>query len=388
MNFKSRESETKLRGGYYTPESLADFIVRWVKNIKPKKILEPSCGDGVFLKAIDRHINNADISAIEFLKKEANKARDFEKKGKKNNFKVKCADFLSWSISKLEKKESIFDAVVGNPPFIRYQYLPKEFQNKSEQIFKLKKCNFTKHTNAWVPFLISSISLLRNGGRFGMVIPAEIMHVMHAQSLRKFLENECYRIFVIDPQDLWFEGVLQGAVILLAEKKIKKSQMSKGLIVERVKGKSFLGKDPEIFFSKNSNKYMRNLDQKWMRAIISKECNELLTRLKKNKKIKKFSQIAKVDVGIVTGANKFFLVDDKTIKNYNLNKYAYPMFGRSEHCPGIIYDQFQHKKNKKKRVTDKFLALNKIIHKQEHKIKKIFTNWDKRKNSSSIQMSN
>ena len=52
-----------------------------------------------------------------------------------------------------------------------------------------------------------------------------------------------------------------------------------------------------------------------------------------------FNDVAEVDVGIVTGANKFFLVDDETVIYYGLQKWAIPMFGRSDHCPGIIYDE-------------------------------------------------
>lgn len=52
----------------------------------------------------------------------------------------------------------------------------------------------------------------------GMVIPSEISHVMHAQSLRSYLGHICSKIVIIDPKEIWFEETLQGAVIILAEK--------------------------------------------------------------------------------------------------------------------------------------------------------------------------
>ena len=51
MNFVENESAQKLRGGYYTPEDLATFIARWISKSAPRHVLEPSCGDGVFVKA-------------------------------------------------------------------------------------------------------------------------------------------------------------------------------------------------------------------------------------------------------------------------------------------------------------------------------------------------
>jgi adenine-specific DNA methylase len=54
MNFKINETTTKLRGGYYTDPDIANFLLKWVLNIHPKSILEPSCGDGVFLRGLSK----------------------------------------------------------------------------------------------------------------------------------------------------------------------------------------------------------------------------------------------------------------------------------------------------------------------------------------------
>ncbi len=52
-----------------------------------------------------------------------------------------------------------------------------------------------------------------------MVIPSEIINVMHAQSLRSYMGEICSKILIIDPKEIWFENTLQGAVIIMAEKK-------------------------------------------------------------------------------------------------------------------------------------------------------------------------
>jgi adenine-specific DNA-methyltransferase len=68
-----------------------------------------------------------------------------------------------------------------------------------------------------------------------------------------------------------------------------------------------------------------------------------------------FDEIAEVDVGIVTGANKYFLVTNEIVERHKLSKWAHPMFGRSEHCPGIIYDEKQHRANAQKGNPTNFL---------------------------------
>ena len=53
MQLKIDASEDKLRGGFYTPQKIAEFILKWtLGNGDGKSILEPSCGDGIFFKAL------------------------------------------------------------------------------------------------------------------------------------------------------------------------------------------------------------------------------------------------------------------------------------------------------------------------------------------------
>ena len=45
----------------------------------------------------------------------------------------------------------------------------------------------------------------------------------------------------------------------------------------------------------------------------------------------------------------------KSGRKYSLAEKAHPMFGRSEHCPGIVYDEFQHNQNREKGYPTNFL---------------------------------
>lgn len=369
MNFMENESAQKLRGGYYTPSDLAAFIARWVKEISPKRVLEPSCGDGAFLGALAavEGFEKAKITAFELDQDEAVKAR-----ARASDVGIRAdihaEDFLGWAIDHRKNARDKFDAVVGNPPFVRYQYLPKPFQERSEQIFRELELPFTKHTNAWVPFILASMSMLRPGGRLAMVVPAEIIHVTHAQSLRSYLGRECRRLVIIDPEELWFEGTLQGAVILLAEKRANEAEKAQGLGMFAVKGREFVNLSPSDVFESPKAINGKTVQGKWTRALLDVETRSLFDQLGEHDDVHRFKDIAKVDVGIVTGANKFFLVRDETVKNYKLDKWAHPMFGRSEHCPGVIYDERQHRENSSKGNPTNFLWFNdhEAMHKAAH----------------------
>lgn len=357
MNFIEMETAQKLRGGYYTPIDLAAFMVRWVKEIAPKRILEPSCGDGAFFDALAqvKGFQKTTVVGFELDAKEAAKARLRASYVGLQTAQVHSEDFLQWAINHFDDDNIQFDGVVGNPPFVRYQYLPEQFQVRAENIFKHLCLPFTKHTNAWVSFILASINLLRPGGRLAMIVPSEIMHVTHAQSLRSYLGQECRRIVIIDPEEIWFSETLQGAVILLAEKRHSEKEKAEGLGIYPVKGREFLRLNPETVFKTPQSINGKTVQGKWTRALLDKETRSLLDELAEHNDVHRFEDIAKVDVGIVTGANKFFLVSDDIVKTHKLDKWAHPMFGRSEHCPGIIYDDQQHEANASKGNPTNFL---------------------------------
>jgi adenine-specific DNA-methyltransferase len=357
LKFIADQTSQKLRGGYYTPLDLAAFIAAWVKEVQPKKVLEPSCGDGAFLHALAevKGFTGTSVTGFELDEDEAAKARSRARDLGLKKTEVHAADFLGWAIDNMGARGERFDAVVGNPPFVRYQFLPPTFQVRSEAIFDALDLKFTKHTNAWVPFILASIALLRPGGRLAMVVPAEIIHVTHAQSLRSYLGRQCRRLVIIDPEELWFEGTLQGAVILMAEKRATPAQKEEGLGIYPVRGREFLRLNPSAVFDAPKSINGKTVEGKWTRALLDLEARNLFDELEAHDDVHRFHDIAKVDVGIVTGANAFFLVPDETVEEYGLEKYAHPMFGRSGHCPGVIYDEGQHSANADKGTPTNFL---------------------------------
>ena len=107
-------SAEKLRGGFYTPEPIAAFILKWgINGSSDYDILEPSCGDGVFLEQLKKKdFSFQSVTAIEFDTIEANKANQIDIANKK----VINQDFHLYCNTTSQK----FDLVVGNPPYIRY----------------------------------------------------------------------------------------------------------------------------------------------------------------------------------------------------------------------------------------------------------------------------
>lgn len=356
MNFMALESKQKLRGGFYTDADIANFLSRWALAKKPRRVLEPSCGDGMFIESLTQLAEPSlrEIFACEMDAVEAAKAASRTDRKRRLKITIHRGDFLRWFLFHSGNEEK-FGAVVGNPPFIRYQYLPNEQQLLAEKVFARFGLPFTKHTNAWVPFVIAGLSLLEPAGRLAMVIPAEILHIPHAQSLRRYLAQQCSRVLILDPDELWFENSLQGTVLLLAEKKEAAANRSHGVAIRRVEARAELLDSAEVLFREGDYINGASIQGKWMPVFLSARERSLLASLREHKSISAFRKVASVDVGIVTGANKFFLVPDAVVEEYGLQPWAHPMFGRSDHVAGMVYDSDDHAVNRGAGLPANFL---------------------------------
>lgn len=169
----------KNRGGYYTPKKLTDFISKWAIEKPSDKVLEPSAGDGGFVNSAYEVFESMDdkFCTKQFLAIESN---EFEaSKIDKTKAKVVNSDFFKYFQAELQNKET-FDVILGNPPFIRYQSIDRDVSDRAFDSMKYYGFKPNKMTNLWAPFLLLSSELIADGGRLGMVIPAELLQVDYA----------------------------------------------------------------------------------------------------------------------------------------------------------------------------------------------------------------
>lgn len=325
----------KARGGYYTPLDISAWIARWVAASSAQgNFLEPSCGDGNMLtamKSVDPHCR---LQAFELDPFEAELARN--RMDGYGGIEVLTGDFLS-EADRLLSSGARFAGAIGNPPYIRYQSLDEDFQKATARIFDRFGSPFTRHVNAWVPFVMASLHLLASGGRLGMVLPSEILHVLHAAGLRDALLELCDKVVLIDPRSLWFEGTLQGAIIVMAQRRISQRGQG-GVSIVPVDDREFLERDPEEVY-RGALPVTGLEGRKWTHALLGRDLHELIGQARDEDRVISFGDAAQVDVGIVTGANETFLVDDAVLDRFGLHPWARPAFSRTKQIPGLIIDE-------------------------------------------------
>lgn len=349
VNLDPNEIQKKLRGGYYTPAKISEFLVKWIKKTSPKKVLEPSCGDGQFIQSlVDEFGDNINIIGIELFPDEAKKSLN---RGNKNT-KIINSDVFEWYLE--NKPDGKFDAVVGNPPFIRYQNFPEEYRVKAFHLMKEELLSPTRLTNSWVPFVVLATRSLASGGLLALVLPAELLQVTYAQELRKYLSTKYTNLKIITFRQLVFPNIQQEVVILLGERGDCDASNMSFLELEDLSDLT-----NEQVFSYGSHHKIHNLNhdnEKWTQFYLSSKELDLIRSIEPSDTFIKLGDIAEVDVGVVTGNNKFFILNNETASTLNLLPFCSPIVGRSNHLSGIVFKQSDYTRLSK--LGEKTLLLN------------------------------
>ena len=159
MILKQDSSERKLRGAYYTPLKLAEKMVDFFKNDQSiQTILEPSCGDGVFVEALLQTQSLKEQSIITAIEIEKNETDKLNKRLGRNS-KVNVLNGCFFEYYHKNKDSRNFDLILGNPPYIRYQYLEEKQRAEMSDILISHGMKSNKLINAWVGFMVACVHL-------------------------------------------------------------------------------------------------------------------------------------------------------------------------------------------------------------------------------------
>lgn len=348
------------RGAFYTPEILAQFLVNWAVTSERDKIIDCSSGDGIFLELSGKRLISLGarrstiqelVNGVEIDPATAKLARKelTNKLGASPNI-INSGFFTIYP--SLDKES--YSSCIGNPPFVRYRNF---FQSERELALKLLRENgFTasKLTNAWVPFLFAGMQLLKSGGRLAMVLPAELFQVSYASDIREYLLNKFGFVSAITFNRLVFPDVEQEIVLLRAIK-----GDGKGLRVSVLEDENSL---------KNFNSDTRlpqepvqNSKEKWTQYFLNDSQRFFLRKSLDHKGIKKMKDVCSVDVGIVTGANDFFVLTKQEALELNAQVHLEKVLIRTKYVQGIDYKESDWMDYASKEIPSYLLAIKPIL---------------------------
>jgi adenine-specific DNA-methyltransferase len=230
----------KRLGQVFTPENIAQKMIKLIK--RGNRILEPSCGDGIFI----RLLKDKNIIGIE---------KEFEIS--------KCLkmDFFDYPVS--EK----FDTVIGNPPYVAYKDILKTTKKK------LPMEIFDKRANLFLFFIYKSFLHLSKNGEIIFITPRDFFSLTSAIKLNNLL----------------FENGTITDVIEFGDERVFGYEFSPNVIIWRYEKNNF---DRKVNYN-GEIRYFYNVEGHFL-------------FLKNNDYTLKLKDIAYVKVGGASGADKIF----------------------------------------------------------------------------------
>jgi adenine-specific DNA-methyltransferase len=327
----SEVTPEKLRGGFYTPAELVHFCLRRAAEIAPEgrglRLLEPSVGDGAFVRGLHGTPLRGRIGRIlglEVLEIEAEKARHALRSSSLDG-EVRIASAIQWAA---EETDGLFDVAVGNPPFVRFQFVERRDRTAIDDLAGRLELSFRGVSNLWIPLLIASLSRLRAGGAIAFVLPTECFTGCSAQVARDWLlaNVEDLHFDLFPPGS--FPGVLQEIAVMSGRRADSRAQHS-GQV--RITEHDTSGKS-------RSWSNTAHAGESWTRYLLEPKYLEALAEARALPAIGALGNTAAFEVSIVTGANDFFTVDQSTLDEYELAHWARPLLPRARHAEGLIYE--------------------------------------------------
>ncbi len=334
----------KHTGSYYTPDYLAEFISKRALSHFGKNqcisVLEPSVGDGAFVSILNSLNSNLDITAIDINAQELANAK-LKWNGVKSSFIE--SDFLDFS------PEINFSLIIGNPPYVKKSLLKKGQIEIAKEIHTSEGLSDISVKNIWTTFLIKSNTLLSAEGVLAFVLPSELLQVKFAEEIREYLKNQFQRIEIFTFNDLMFECKGQDTIVLIAYKQ----HSDKGEYFTNIESKVVLQKET---FKLQNNDLLVESKVKWTHHFLTNDEITFLNGLKKS--LFTINNYCESRPGIVTAANKFFIVDREIEEKYNLRAYTKPIVQKGYYVNGSVTfdnDDFSRLENK---YPSRLLQLN------------------------------
>lgn len=366
MRLKKDNTAQKLRGAYYTPLQLANAMVSLFASDNIERVLEPSCGDGVFIDSLVQHGLMPNIKSITAVEIEASEVCSVKKRYTTNKaITVLNEDFFDFY--NRSYTSSKYDLILGNPPYIRYQYLTEKQREIQSKILTTQGMKSNKLINAWVCFMVACVQMLADKGKLAFVVPAEILQVAYAEDLRLFLSNEFTKITLITFEKLVFPEIEQEVVVFVGEK----GGEEEGIRVVEI---SDLDGFDSLNLHKNGCQKLLHAKEKWTKYFISADEVKTIQNIREDSRFVKFSDYGIINIGITTGNNNYFSIDQRTALEFDLEPVTLPLIGRSSHAHGIFFTKDDWEANlelqKKARLIDfPDIPLNKYPLKHKNYIK-------------------
>lgn len=317
MKTRGQTSERKLRGSYYTPDPLVDACLELALQRcagEARRWLDPSAGDGAFVRGLSRRGLAPAFTGVEIDEVAAAGCEQAR-------VEASCAgvvvhdSFFRW----LEHDAGEFDVIVGNPPYVRYQFLDAGERESAERALERLGLAAQGVANAWVLFVVLALARLREGGSFALVLPFELIATGSAGLVREFLLRECEALCVELVPRGRFGAIVQDVVLVAGRRAVPAERRELELCEGEARWSWTLAVAAEP----------------WTRYLLDPNALAAYEHACALACVRRLGELARIQVAVVTGANEYFTVDASTLARFELHAWARPLLPKTSHARGL-----------------------------------------------------
>lgn len=326
----------KARGAFFTPPALCTYLARWAVRDAADRVLEPSCGEAAFLLALADQLarhgggrgqgpargttdgegkgrgtarGTTGLDGVELHRASAARARAVLAAAG-HSARIRVADFLEL------EPEPVYDAVVGNPPYVRYQDFSGEARTRGRRAALRAGVRLTNLASSWAAFTVHATGFLRPGGRLALVLPAELLSVNYAAQVREFLMRRFGRVRLVLFTERVFPGVLEEVVLLLAEGSGPTDHCE---LVQVRDVAELLATDPGGAAAGVSRWRPDTAQGKWTPAMIPADALDAYAAALEHPGLTTLQTWGETTLGAVTGNNRFFALSPQQAARLGLD---------------------------------------------------------------------
>lgn len=309
----------KQRGAFFTPAPIADFLASWAtRDRADARVLDPTCGEAVFLLAAARRLsaNGAASAATRELLygvdlHEASLAQSRALlKAEGFDASLLVGDFFGQPTpAQLGGRLPWMDAVVGNPPFIRYHEHKGQTRKLSAAAALAQGVRLSGLASSWAALLVHACSFLKPDGRVALVLPAELLTVGYAEPLRRWLRERFAAVHLVLFEQLQFHDAEEQVLLLVAQG----SGGCDAFALHQVRDADEL----QRLHAFDGVAVAPRAEGKWTDLLLPTERRALFRRVTRDHFVDLGSYGAP-ELGTVTGANPYFALSEATRERFGL----------------------------------------------------------------------
>lgn len=288
-------------GDVFTSPWIVSFMLDLIgytpdKNLSSCKLLEPSFGYGDFLTEIQRRLilsaEKFDFDASTAMSQNIYGCEIDESKYNKciEILKLAMPDYVPLNLKNedflFSKWDTKFDYIVGNPPYIRYENIPRDIRD----LYKAQFSTFHYRCDLYILFYEHSLNNLSEKGRHCFICSNRWLKNEYGKKLRALISSSYRLEYIIDVENLdaFKEAVLAYPSITLISNTTSDNNI-KIVTIDNLK-------DLNLPLP-NVTEHISNFED-WNNLFVKEDINGLYPIE---------SQGFKVGIGVATGADKLYI---------------------------------------------------------------------------------